>query len=70
MILTLWREGGTRLSSSEKTKVVRGTGFEPARLSAVDPKSTASANFAIPALSYFHCILTLLFGFRFIQLVE
>ena len=29
--------------------VVPGTGLEPARLSALDPKSSASANSAIPA---------------------
>ncbi len=29
--------------------VVRVTGVEPARLAALDPKSSASANFATPA---------------------
>jgi hypothetical protein len=29
--------------------VVPGTGLEPARLAALDPKSNASANSAIPA---------------------
>ncbi len=29
--------------------LVRVTGVEPARLAALDPKSSASANFAIPA---------------------
>ena len=31
-------------------KLVPGTGLEPARLAALDPKSSASANSAIPAL--------------------
>ena len=32
-----------------KNKLVRVTGFEPARRKALDPKSSASANFATPA---------------------
>ena len=32
--------------------LVPGTGLEPARLAALDPKSSASANSAIPAIRY------------------
>jgi hypothetical protein len=34
--------------------LVPGTGLEPARLAALDPKSSASANSAIPACAYFN----------------
>ncbi len=36
---------------TNRLAMVPGTGFEPARLSALDPKSNASANSAIPAQS-------------------
>lgn len=39
-----------RTIRQQSSKVVPGTGLEPARLSALDPKSSASTNFAIPAL--------------------
>lgn len=35
-----------------KKEVVRERGLEPPRLAAPDPKSGASANFAIPAYAY------------------
>jgi hypothetical protein len=37
---------------SLRDDVVPGTGLEPARLAALDPKSSASANSAIPANNY------------------
>jgi hypothetical protein len=36
---------------------VPGTGLEPARLAALDPKSSASANSAIPARLYMLLLL-------------
>jgi hypothetical protein len=41
---------------------VPGTGLEPARLAALDPKSSASANSAIPALFDNHIITKSLVG--------
>jgi hypothetical protein len=40
---------------------VPGTGLEPARLAALDPKSSASANSAIPARLYMQMLITDLF---------
>jgi hypothetical protein len=45
-----FEKGETPLSLALKF-LVPGTGLEPARLAALDPKSSASANSAIPARS-------------------